>query len=65
MHVADDSLKRALDGGSFVLAPGVFDMMSLLLADKHGFQALANEWWHYDYQGWEQYPLLDKSFSEL
>ena len=35
------------------------------LMEKHGFQALANEWWHYDYQGWEKYPLLDKSFSEL
>ena len=33
--------------------------------EKHGFQALANEWWHYDYQGWENYPLLDKRFSEL
>lgn len=33
--------------------------------EKHGYQALDNEWWHYDYQGWEKYPLLDKSFSEL
>lgn len=33
--------------------------------EKHGFQALANEWWHYDYQGWENYPILDASFSEL
>ena len=38
--MADHSLKRALDGGGFVLAPGVFDMMSLLMADKHDFQAL-------------------------
>jgi D-alanyl-D-alanine dipeptidase len=35
------------------------------LMEKHGFQALSTEWWHYDFQGWERYPLLDKSFSEL
>ncbi len=34
------SLARALDRGDFLLAPGVFDMMSLLFADKHDFQAL-------------------------
>jgi D-alanyl-D-alanine dipeptidase len=33
--------------------------------EKHGFEALSNEWWHYDYQGWEKYPLMDKSFEEL
>ena len=33
--------------------------------EKHGFQVLDNEWWHYDFKGWEKYPLLDKSFSEL
>lgn len=35
------------------------------LMEKHGFQPLSNEWWHYDYKGWEKYPILDKSFSEL
>lgn len=33
--------------------------------EKFGFQPLANEWWHYDFQGWEKYPILDASFSEL
>lgn len=25
---------------------------------KHGFSALASEWWHFDYQGWEKYPII-------
>lgn len=33
--------------------------------EKHGFEPLANEWWHYDFRGWENYPILDRSFSEL
>lgn len=32
---------------------------------KNGFIGLPTEWWHFDYQGWEQYPLLDKNFNEL
>ncbi len=35
------------------------------LMEKHGFQALSNEWWHYDFRGWENYPILDESFEEL
>ncbi len=33
--------------------------------EKHGFEALSNEWWHYDFQGWENYPILDKKFEEI
>lgn len=33
--------------------------------EKQGFQALSNEWWHYDFQGWERFPISDKSFKEL
>ncbi len=33
--------------------------------ERVGFQALDNEWWHYDFKGWEQYPILDKPFSEI
>lgn len=35
------------------------------LMEKHGFEPLSNEWWHYDFRGWEKYPILDKAFSEL
>lgn len=33
--------------------------------NKYGFIVNANEWWHYDMKGWEEYDLMDISFSEL
>ena len=32
---------------------------------KHGFRVYPYEWWHFDYQGWEDYKLLDLSFDDL
>lgn len=32
---------------------------------KEGFEGLPTEWWHYDYKGWEQFPILDIAISEL
>ncbi len=31
----------------------------------HGFKVIATEWWHYDFNGWQQYPLLDIPFNKL
>ena len=31
----------------------------------HGFHVIATEWWHYDFNGWADYPLLDIPFSEI
>lgn len=31
----------------------------------HGFKVIPNEWWHFDFIGWENYPLMDISFEEL
>jgi D-alanyl-D-alanine dipeptidase len=31
----------------------------------HGFRVIATEWWHYDFNGWASYPLLDIPFSAL
>ena len=33
--------------------------------EAFGFTVNPNEWWHFDYQGWEKFPLMDLSFSEL
>jgi zinc D-Ala-D-Ala dipeptidase len=30
-----------------------------------GFMHYPTEWWHFDYQGWENYKLMDLSFEEL
>jgi len=32
---------------------------------KHGFHVIGTEWWHYDYNGWQNYELLDVPFEEL
>jgi D-alanyl-D-alanine dipeptidase len=33
--------------------------------EAEGFTVYEPEWWHYDYKDWQQYPILDLSFSEL
>lgn len=32
---------------------------------KFGFTVYASEWWHFDYQGWQQFELMDLSFDQL
>ncbi|MFH1965133.1 MAG: M15 family metallopeptidase [Acidobacteriota bacterium] len=31
----------------------------------HGFEPLANEWWHYDHISWRSYPIMNSSFDEI
>ncbi|HEY0245417.1 MAG TPA: M15 family metallopeptidase [Mucilaginibacter sp.] len=31
----------------------------------HGFKVISTEWWHYDFNGWARYPLLDIPFSSI
>ncbi len=33
--------------------------------EDHGFKVIRNEWWHYDFKGWEKYPLMDIPFEKL
>ncbi|QIA08882.1 M15 family metallopeptidase [Draconibacterium halophilum] len=30
-----------------------------------GFTVYSSEWWHFDFNGWERFPLMDLSFEEL
>jgi zinc D-Ala-D-Ala dipeptidase len=30
-----------------------------------GFVGLSNEWWHFDFAGWEQYPVMDIPFDGI
>jgi D-alanyl-D-alanine dipeptidase len=32
---------------------------------KEGFVGLDTEWWHFDFKGWESFPIEDVSFSEV
>lgn len=31
----------------------------------HGFEPFPTEWWHFNYKGWEKYPVLDLDFSRI
>ncbi len=33
--------------------------------EHFGFSHYPTEWWHFDYRGWEDFPLMDLSFDEL
>ncbi len=32
---------------------------------KHGFMIYPDEWWHFDYAGWKNYPVMDIPFKQL
>lgn len=32
---------------------------------SHGFKVLGNEWWHFDFTGWQNFELLDVPFNQL
>lgn len=33
--------------------------------EANGFTVYPSEWWHFDYQGWDRYDLMDLSFEQL
>jgi zinc D-Ala-D-Ala dipeptidase len=33
--------------------------------EAEGFVGLSNEWWHFDFTGWQNYPVLDIPFSQI
>ncbi|HEY9486772.1 MAG TPA: M15 family metallopeptidase, partial [Chryseosolibacter sp.] len=33
--------------------------------EKHGFRVNSSEWWHFDFQGWKKYEVLDIDFERL
>ena len=35
------------------------------IMQAHGFKVVPTEWWHYDFNGWSKYPLLDIPFFEI
>jgi D-alanyl-D-alanine dipeptidase len=36
-----------------------------LIMKKHGFDGAYSEWWHFDFNGWEKYPIFDVIFNDL
>jgi D-alanyl-D-alanine dipeptidase len=35
------------------------------LMEANGFTVYPSEWWHFDYQGWNTYDVMDLSFEQL
>lgn len=40
------------------------DLLERVMAEA-GFRGASNEWWHFDFVGWQDYPVLDIPFEEL
>lgn len=49
------------------LSPAALQNRALLrsVMERHGFEALRSEWWHYDFAGWEEFDLMDVGLEEL
>lgn len=67
-------MPTAYDDFTEKAAPDYMDLNEEILANRtllletmiaHGFEVFHNEWWHYDYIGWEEFPLMDLTFEEL
>jgi D-alanyl-D-alanine dipeptidase len=43
------------------------EMRDLLrsIMETHGFKVYEYEWWHFDFQGWEEYRIQNIQFSEI
>lgn len=35
------------------------------MMERHNFAALPTEWWHFDYLGWQRFPVMDVPFREV
>jgi zinc D-Ala-D-Ala dipeptidase len=33
--------------------------------ESEGFRGISNEWWHFDFAGWEAFPILDIAFDAI
>lgn len=49
------------------LPPEVLNNRKLLqdIMEKNHFLGWHNEWWHFDFVGWQDYPILDIAFDEI
>jgi len=62
----DDFTKKA--GSAYMDLPqAAIENRALLkrAMEKYGFKQLSSEWWHFDYQGYSAYPVLDIPFESF
>src|ERR1700761_4436307 len=62
-----DSFSRKASANYAKLPKQEIDNRALLksVMESHGFRQLSTEWWHFDFNGWAGYPLLDIPFSAI
>jgi D-alanyl-D-alanine dipeptidase len=67
MPTAYDDFSERAHRDYRLLPPSALRNRELLerIMTRHGFQGLATEWWHFDAEGWEQYPVLDQPLELL
>ena len=63
--MADPALKRRLDAGDFVVAPGVFDMMTVMIANEIGFDAIYASGYWLTASAWGLPDLGVATYSEM
>lgn len=67
MPTGFDSFSKKAAANYPDLAPKQIENRELLknAMQAHGFHVIATEWWHYDFNGWSKFPLLDIPFSAI
>lgn len=60
----DDFTEKA--GRAYMKLPKMAIKNRALLEDamtRHGFVAMASEWWHFDFRGWDRFPIMDEPIA--
>lgn len=62
-----DEFTHRAHANYFKLKQEVADRRSLLQQTmrKHGFHTIQSEWWHFNYNGWRNFPVVDIPLREL
>jgi len=62
----DDFTMKAGAGYQQVAPAAKLNRQRLIsIMSKYGFTVYPSEWWHFDFNGWKDYELMDLSFEEL
>jgi zinc D-Ala-D-Ala dipeptidase len=62
-----DSFEEAAASRYDKLPPEIIKNRDFLIntMQAHGFKVIYNEWWHFDFNGWQDYDLMDIPFERL
>jgi D-alanyl-D-alanine dipeptidase len=67
MPTAYDSFSAAAAPNYKNLPPQVIKNRNFLIKtmQSYGFRVMYNEWWHFDFEGWDRFKLMDIPFNKL